>query len=71
MSALQNSEGVYSARALVGWYNGLPDFKHVSNDLHTKIINHDQFVQLLWHNTDELRCFLLYSFLLIYPAILD
>lgn len=27
------STGVYSARAFVGWYNGLPEYRHLNPDL--------------------------------------
>ena len=31
LSACQDLQGVYSARAFVGWYNGLPIHKDVIN----------------------------------------
>lgn len=39
---LQNAQGVYSAREIVGWYNGLPEFAAVSlvsNDLFVLLFN--------------------------------
>ena len=32
MNLLQDSNGVYSARSFVNWYNGMPGYEEVNNN---------------------------------------